>query len=248
MGLRKILTSLLSVSLSFGLTVYWKDKTLELKVPKNSVIVIELPCTVLRTFFNDYVQAKASGNGVFVSVMENPTSVGISCKKGNVYRNYSFYLFPTNGGVTYVKVLDPKLEEAYKTYVLSRESKKEIEARNGILQRAEKLMRSILKGRVPQGYEIIKSQEKRKIGNFLLKTEYLYVGNGLVGIVGKVKNLSYMQKKITSDTLFEKGTVLVWIEKEGWLKPNEEVFFVVIKKLGKEQEMEELVIPYKSGG
>lgn len=248
MGLRKILTSLLSVSLSFGLTVYWKDKTLELKVPKNSVIVIELPCTVLRTFFNDYVQAKASGNGVFVSVMENPTSVGISCKKGNVYRNYSFYLFPTNGGVTYVKVLDPKLEEAYKTYVLSRESKKEIEARNGILQRAEKLMRSILKGKVLQGYEIIKSQEERKIGNLLLKTEYLYVGNGLVGIVGKVKNLSYMQKKITSDTLFEKGTVLVWIEKEGWLKPNEEVFFVVIKKLGKEQEMEELVIPYKSGG
>ena len=248
MGLRKILAPLLSVSLSFGLTVYWEDKTLELKVPKNSVVVIELPCTVLRTFFNDYVQAKASGNGVFVSVMESPTSVGVSCKKGNVYRNYSFYLFPTNGGVTYVKVLDPKLEEAYKTYVLSKEREKEIETESGILKRAEKLMQSILKGKVPQGYEILKSEEERKIGNILLRTEYFYVGNGLVGILGKIKNLSYMQKSITSDTLFEKGTVLVWIEKEGWLRPNEEVSFVVIKKLGKEKGVEELVIPYKEGG
>jgi len=248
LGLRKILASLLSVSLSFGLTVYWKDKTLELKVPKNSVVVIELPCTVLRTFFNDYVQAKASGNGVFVSVMESPTSVGVSCKRGNVYRNYSFYLFPTNGGVTYVKVLDPKLDEAYKTYVISKEREKEIETKSGILQRAEKLMQSILKGKIPQGYEVIKSQEKRKIGNLLLKTEYLYVGNGIIGIVGKIKNLSYMQKKISSDTFFEKGTILVWIEKEGWFRPNEEVSFVVIKKLGKEKEAEELVIPYKKGG
>jgi len=248
LGLRKILAPLLSFSLSFGAIIYWNEKTVELKVPKNSVVVIELPCTVLRTFFNDYVQAKASGNGVFVSVMESPTSVGVSCKKGNIYRNYSFYLFPTNGGVTYVKVLDPKLEEAYKTYVLSKEHEKEIEGENGILRRAEKLMQSILKGRVPQGYEVIKSREDKKIGNLLLKTEYLYVGNGLVGVVGKIKNLSYMQKKVNSDLLFERGTVLVWVEKEGWLKPNEEVSFVVIKKLGKEKEAEELVIPYKEGG
>ncbi|HIQ49153.1 MAG TPA: hypothetical protein EYH58_05950 [Aquifex aeolicus] len=250
MGLRKILTPLLSLSLSFGAVIYWNEKTVELKVPKNSVVVIELPCVVLRTFYNDLVHVKVSGNGVFISVLENPTSVGISCKKGNVYRNYSFYLFPINGGVTYVKVIDRKLERAYEKYVLSREKERKIEVKSvGLIQKAEKLMQSLLKGKAPQGFEIIKTKKEKRIRNFLVKIKYLYVGNGLAGIVGKVKNLSYMQKKLTSDMLFEKGTVLVWLEKEGWLKPEEEVSFVVIKKLSKGRVIsEDFVVPYIEGG
>ena len=246
MGVFKILATLLTVNLVFSYTVMWKEKTIEVKVPKNSVVTIELPCRVLSAFTNGLVKAKPKGNAVFVSVLEEPTSVGVSCKKGDIYRNYSFYFFPSRSGIVFLKVLDPKLERAYAIEKM----REEVEVKDGVsvVEKAEAVLKVVLNGKVPRGYEVLKLDKEERKEGFRIKYEILYSGRKFSVIVAKVFNDSYMQKYIKSDYFMGKGVVLVYLSREGWLRPKEGVDLVIVKLKGKRRKVQEgWVIPFKEG-
>jgi len=250
LGLLKVFGALLSFSLSFvsfGAPILWKNETVQVRVPKDSVVTIELPCKAKSVFVNDKASADLSGNGVFVSVGSSPTSVGISCVKGDVYRNYSFYLFPSSGrGHVYLKVIDPELERRYKEALLSKVEPASVRG-NSLFERAEHLLKAMVKGKVPSGFEVVKDEKSYKKGDLLIKHQKLWIGRDMVGVLFKLRNLSLMQKRLTTDNLMGKGTVLVWLEKEGWLMPEEEVSGIVIKVRGVKKEGVHFdeVIPYR---
>lgn len=221
----KVLGTLLSVlSLGFGLTIDWEEKTIEVRVPRNSVVTIELPCSVKSVFHNQFTEAGFEGNSIFVSVGGIPTSLGVACEREGLTRSYSFYFFPSSGGIVYLKVKDPKLES-----LLARTVKGEIKEGITIEEKAERLLALMVKGKIPRGYQVAEAKEVERKDGWEVKHEYYYFGNELLGIRGKVKNVSFMQKKLEDGVLFSKGTVLVWIEKRGWIMPGEEVSFAVVK-------------------
>jgi len=254
MGLFKILASLLlTFSLSFSVVVVWRESTIEIRVPRNSIVTIELPCIVEGVAKNSLVDVQFKANSVFVSVGEVPTSIGISCRKGNVYRSYSFYLFPGSSGIVYVKVRDPKLFETYLEERLEGYSEGiSGEGETPLTLRAKKLLSFVLRGKIPSGYEVLKAKGKKEsLGGWEFEHEYYVVGNSVFAVVGNLKNTSYMQKRLDTSVLFGKGTVLVWVENEEdkWLSPGErrKVVIVKLKKGAFRKEGTEVrkVIPYR---
>ncbi len=94
MGGIKVFAGILLLSVAFGKEIEWLNRTIELKVPKKSVVAIEFPCNIKSVFTNDLVQADYNKNTVFVSIGTVPTSVGVSCEKEGIYRGYSFFFSP----------------------------------------------------------------------------------------------------------------------------------------------------------
>jgi len=243
MGNIKVFAGILLLSVAFGKELEWQNRTFELKVPKKSVVAIEFPCNVKSVFTNDLVQADYNKNTVFISIGTVPTSVGVSCEKEGVYRGYSFYFFPTTGGDVFFKVKDPKLE----SLVVSKE--KEIDtSKEEILSLSRYVLRSLLKGELPQGFYEADFQDTYKVGDFTVYVERAVVGKDLIAKIVKLKPEGYIQKKLTEDMLFEKNTVLVWLEKTGYIKSGEEVKGIIIQTRGKTKETdpgEMQVIPFK---
>jgi hypothetical protein len=243
MGKIKAFAGILLLSVAFGKEIEWQNRAFELKVPRKSVIAIEFPCNVKSVFTNDLVQADYNKNTVFVSIGTVPTSVGVSCEKDGVYRGYSFYFFPTTGGDVFFKVRDPKLE----SLVVSKE--KEIDAsKEELLTLSRYVLRSLLRGELPQGFYEADFQDTYKVGNFTVYVERAVVGKDLIAKVIKLKPEGYIQKKLTEDMLFEKGTVLVWLEKTGYIKSGEVVKGIIIKTRGtaKETDPSQMqVIPFR---
>jgi hypothetical protein len=243
MGFIKAFAGILLLSVAFGKEIEWQNKTFELRVPKKSVVAIEFPCNVKSVFTNDLVQADYNKNTVFVSIGVVPTSVGVSCEKEGVYRGYSFYFFPATGGDVFFKVRDPKLENL----VVSKE--KEIDtSKEELLTLSRHVLRSLLRGELPQGFYEVDFQDTYKVGDFTVYVERAVVGKDLIAKVVKLKPEGYIQKKLTEDMLFEKKTVLVWLEKTGYIKSGEEVKGIIIQTRGtaKEADPSEMqVIPFK---
>jgi hypothetical protein len=243
MGGIKVFAGILLLSLAFGREIEWQHRAFELRVPKKSVVAIEFPCNVRGVFINDLVQADYNKNTVFVSIGTVPTSVGVSCEKEGIYRGYSFYFFPTTGGDVFFKVRDPKLE----SLVVSKE--KEIDtSKEELLTLSRHVLRSLLRGELPQGFYEVEYQDTYKVRDFTVYVERAAVGKDLIAKVVKLKPEGYIQKKLTEDMLFEKGTVLVWLEKTGYIKNGEEVKGIIIKTRGpaKETDPRDLqVIPYR---
>uniref|UniRef100_A0A7C5WZN1 Uncharacterized protein n=1 Tax=Thermocrinis ruber TaxID=75906 RepID=A0A7C5WZN1_9AQUI len=243
MGGVKVLAGVLLLSVALGKEIEWQNRTFELKVPKKSVVAIEFPCNVKSVFTNDLVQADYNKNTVFVSVGTVPTSVGVSCEKEGVYRGYSFYFFPTTGGDVFFKVRDPKLE----SLVVSKE--KDIDtSKEELLSLSRYVLRSLLRGELPQGFYETDYQETYRVGDFIVVVQKAVVGKDLTALVVKLKPEGYIQKKLTEDMLFEKNTVLVWLEKTGYIKSGEEVQGIIIKTRGNAKETnpsEMQVIPFK---
>ncbi len=243
MGGIKVFAGILLLSVAFGKEIEWQHRAFELKVPKKSVVAIEFPCTVRGVFTNDLVQADYNKNTVFVSIGTVPTSVGVSCEKEGVYRGYSFYFFPTTGGDVFFKVKDPKLE----SLVVSKE--KEIDtSKEELLTLSRHVLRSLLRGELPQGFYEVDFQGTYKVGDFTVHVERVVVGKDLMAKIVKLKPEGYIQKRLTEDMLFEKNTVLVWLEKTGYIKSKEEVKGIIIKTRGtaKETDPKQLqVIPFR---
>jgi hypothetical protein len=243
MGGVKAFAGILLLSVAFGKEIEWQHKAFELKVPRKSVVAIEFPCNVRGVFINDLVQADYNKNTVFISIGTVPTSVGVSCEKEGVYRGYSFYFFPTTGGDVFFKVRDPKLE----SLVVSKE--KEIDtSKEELLTLSRYVLRSLLRGELPQGFYEVEYQDTYKVGNFTVYIQRAVVGRDLIAKVVKLKPEGYIQKKLTEDLLFEKNTVLVWLEKTGYIKSGEEVQGIIIKTRGtaKETDPNEMqVIPFR---
>ena len=243
MGAGKVFAGILLLSVAFGKEIEWQNRTFELKVPRKSVVAIEFPCDVKSVFTNDLVQADYNKNTVFISIGTVPTSVGVSCEKEGVYRGYSFYFYPTSGGDVFFKVRDQKLE----SLVVSKE--KEIDtSKEELLTLSRQVLRSILRGELPQGFYEADFQETYKVGDFTVYVQRAVVGKDLIAKVVKLKPEGYIQKKLNEDMLFEKNTVLVWLEKTGHIKSGEEVKGIIIKTRGtaKETDPSDLqVIPFK---
>jgi len=243
MGNIKVFAGILLLSVAFGKEIEWQNRAFELKVPKKSVVAIEFPCNVKSVFTNDLVQADYNKNTVFISIGTVPTSVGVSCEKEGVYRGYSFYFFPATGGDVFFKVRDPKLE----SLVVSKE--REIDTtKEEILSLSRYVLRSLLKGELPQGFYEVDFQDTYKVGDFTVYVERAVVGKDLVAKIVKLKPEGYIQKKLTEDMLFEKNTTLVWLEKTGYIKSGEEVKGIIIQTRGsaKETDPSEMqVIPFK---
>jgi len=243
MGGIKVFAGILLLSVAFGKEIEWQNRAFELKVPKKSVVAIEFPCNVKSVFTNDLVQADYNKNTVFISIGTVPTSVGVSCEKEGVYRGYSFYFFPATGGDVFFKVRDPKLE----SLVVSKE--REIDTtKEEILSLSRYVLRSLLKGELPQGFYEVDFQDTYKVGDFTVYVERAVVGKDLVAKIVKLKPEGYIQKKLTEDMLFEKNTTLVWLEKTGYIKSGEEVKGIIIQTRGsaKETDPSEMqVIPFK---
>jgi len=243
MGVIKTFAGILLLSIAFGREIEWQNRTFELKVPKKSVVAIEFPCNVKSVFTNDLVEADYNKNTVFISIGTVPTSVGVSCEKEGIYRGYSFYFFPTSGGDVFFKVKDPKLERL----VVSKE--KEIDtSKEELLTLSRYVLRSLLRGELPQGFYEVDFQDTYRVGSFKVYVERAVVGRDLIAKVVKLKPEGYIQKKLTEDILFEKGTVLVWLEKTGYIKSGEEVKGIIIKTRGPAKETDPSkmqVIPYR---
>jgi hypothetical protein len=243
MGGIKAFAGILLLSVALGREIEWRYRAFELKVPRKSVVAIEFPCNVKSVFTNELVEADYNKNTVFVSIGTVPTSVGVSCEKEGVYRGYSFYFFPTTGGDVFFKVRDPKLERL----VVSKE--KEIDtSKEELLTLSRYVLRSLLRGELPQGFYEIDFQDTYRAGHFTVYVERAVVGRDLVAKVVKLRPEGYIQKKLTEDMLFEKGTVLVWLEKTGYIKRGEEVKGIIIKTRGpaKETDPSKLqVIPFR---
>jgi hypothetical protein len=243
MGNIKVFTGILLLSVAFGKEIEWQNRAFELKVPKKSVVAIEFPCNVKSVFTNDLVQADYNKNTIFVSIGTVPTSVGVSCEKDGVYRGYSFYFFPATGGDVFFKVRDSKLENL----VVSKE--KEIDtSKEELLTLSRHVLRSLLKGELPQGFYETDFQDTYKVGGFTVYVQKAVVGRDLMAKVVKLKPEGYIQKKLTEDMLFEKNTVLVWLEKTGYIKSGEEIKGIIIQTRGsaKETDPSEMqVIPFK---
>jgi hypothetical protein len=243
MGVIKTFAGILLLSIAFGREIEWQNRTFELKVPKKSVVAIEFPCNVKSVFTNDLVEADYNKNTVFISIGTVPTSVGVSCEKEGIYRGYSFYFYPTTGGDVFFKVRDPKLERL----VVSKE--KEIDtSKEELLTLSRYVLRSLLRGELPQGFYEVDFQDTYRVGSFKVYVERAVVGRDLIAKVVKLKPEGYIQKKLTEDILFEKGTVLVWLEKTGYIKSGEEVKGIIIKTRGPAKETDPSkmqVIPYR---
>jgi hypothetical protein len=243
MGGVKAFAGILLLSVAFGKEIEWQNRAFELKVPRKSVVAVEFPCDVKSVFTNDLVQADYNKNSVFISIGSVPTSVGVSCEKEGVYRGYSFYFFPTTGGDVFFKVRDPKLE----SLVVSKE--REIDtSKEELLTLSRYVLRSLLRGEMPQGFYEADFQETYKVGDFTVYVQKAVVGKDLIAKVVKLKPEGYVQKKLTEDMLFEKGTVLVWLEKTGYIKSEEEVKGIIIQTRGpaKETDPSQMqVIPYR---
>jgi hypothetical protein len=243
MGGIKALAGILLLSVAFSKEIEWRNRTFELRVPRKSVVAIEFPCNVKSVFTNDLVQADYNKNTIFVSIGTVPTSVGVSCEKEGIYRGYSFYFFPTTGGDVFFKVRDHQLE----SLVVSKE--KEIDtSKEELLTLSRYVLRSLLRGELPQGFYEADFQDKYKVGNFTVYVEKAVVGKDLVAMVVKLKPEGYIQKKLTEDMLFEKNTVLVWLEKTGYIKSTEEVKGIIIKTRGDAKETDpsgRQVIPFR---
>ena len=143
----------------------------------------------------------------------------------------------------FFKVKDPKLE----SLVVSKE--KEIDtSKEEILTLSRYVLRSLLRGELPQGFYETDFQDTYKVGDFTVYVEKVVIGRDLVAKVVKLKPEGYIQKKLTEDMLFEKNTVLVWLEKTGYIKSGEEVKGIIIKTRGETKETapsEMQVIPFK---
>jgi hypothetical protein len=243
MGGIKVFAGILLLSVAFGKEIEWRNRAFELRVPKKSVVAIEFPCNVKGVFANDLVQADYNKNTVFVSIGTVPTSVGVSCEKEGVYRGYSFYFFPTTGGDVFFKVRDPKLE----SLVVSKE--KDIDtSKEELLALSRYVLRSLLRGELPQGFYETEFQGTYRLGSFTVYVERAVVGKDLIAKVLRVKPEGYIQKKLTEDMLFGKNTVLVWLEKTGYIKSGEEVKGIIIKTRGTAKETdpsEKQVIPFR---
>jgi hypothetical protein len=243
MGGIKAFAGILLLSVVFGKEIEWQHRAFELKVPKKSVVAIEFPCNVKSVFTNDLVQADYNKNTVFISIGTVPTSVGVSCEKDGIYRGYSFYFFPTTGGDVFFKVRDPKLE----SLVVSKE--KEIDtSKEELLTLSRYVLRSLLRGELPQGFYETDFQDTYKVRDFTVHVERVVVGKDLIAKVVKLKPEGYIQKKLTEDMLFEKNTVLVWLEKTGYIKNEEVVKGIIIQTRGttKETDPSQMqVIPYR---
>jgi hypothetical protein len=243
MGKVKIFAGILLLSAAFGKEIEWQNRTFELKVPRKSVVAIEFPCNVRSVFTNDLVQADYNKNTVFISIGNVSTSVGVSCEKEGVYRGYSFYFFPAAGGDVFFKVRDPQIEKL----VVSKQ--KELDtSKEEILTLSRYVLQSLLKGELPQGFYETDFQDTYKVGDFTVFVERAVVGRDLVAKVVKLKPEGYIQKKLTEDLLFEKGTVLVWLEKTGYIKSGEEIKGIIIQTRGQAKETspgEMRVIPFK---
>jgi hypothetical protein len=243
MGSVKVFAGILLLSFAFGKEIEWQNRAFELKVPKKSVVAIEFPCNVKSVFTNDLVQADYNKNTVFISIGTVPTSVGVSCEKEGTYRGYSFYFFPTTGGDVFFKVRDPKLENL----VVSKE--KEIDtSKEELLTLSRYVLKSLLRGELPQGFYEVDFQDAYKVGDFAVYVQKAVVGKDLIAKIVKLKPEGYIQKKLNEDMLFEKNTVLVWLEKTGYIKSGEEVKGIIIKTRGNAKETdpgEKQVIPFK---
>ena len=243
MGAIKGFTGILLLSLAFSKEIEWQHRAFELKVPRKSVVAIEFPCNVRGVFTNDLVQADYNKNTVFISIGTMPTSVGVSCEKEGVFRGYSFYFFPAAGGDVFFKVKDQKLE----SLVVSKE--KELDtSKEELLTLSRYVLRSLLKGELPQGFYEADFQDTYKVGDFTVYVQRAVVGRDLMAKVVKLKPEGYIQKKLTEDMLFEKNTVLVWLEKTGYIKSGEEIHGIIIQTRGpaKETDPSEMqVIPYR---
>jgi hypothetical protein len=243
MGGIKVFAGILLLSVAFGKEIEWQNRAFELKVPKKSVVAVEFPCNVKGVFVNDLVQADYNKNTVFISIGTVPTSVGVSCEKEGVYRGYSFYFFPATGGDVFFKVKDPKLEN------LAVSKEKDIDtSKEEILSLSRYVLRSLLRGELPQGFYEVDFQDTYKVGDFTVYVERAVVGKDLIAKIVKLKPEGYIQKKLTEDMLFEKNTTLVWLEKTGYIKSGEEVKGIIIQTRGKTKETapdEMQVIPFK---
>ena len=247
-----IIISLLLIWVSWGKVVEWKDKTIQVRVPAYSVLTIEVPCSILNVAHLDLVKSafskKAKVNSVHIAVKNRPTSVGITCEKEGIIKSYNFFLIPDKrAGTTYLRVIDKQLER--KVMIV----KAQVKGRKGdssILERAKVLMRAMLTGRVPFGYELLKGERTHKIGSFELRETMIWSGQ-LIGVVYKLKNVSPMQVKVHPSMFAGKGTILVWLERSDseYMRPNEERILAVVflGKLvkGKKSTASVEVLPYK---
>lgn len=246
MGSYKVFTRLFFLSLfsfAWAKEIEWRGTSYELRVPKKSVVGIELPCKVKSVFANELVQADYNQNTVFVSIGTVPTSVGVSCEKDGIYRGYTFYFFPSSGGDVFFKVRDRELENLVVSKKVEIDTSKE-----ELLSLSRYVLSSLLKGELPQGFYTADYQEEFKKGGFVIQVEKAVVGSSLIAYVVKVKLDGWMQKKLTEDLLFEKGTTLVWLEKTGYIKHGEEIKGVVIKTREEGANKEDnlrMVIPFK---
>ncbi len=243
MGSKKVFAGIFLLSFAFGKVIEWKESTLELRVPPKSVVGLEFPCKVKSVFVNDLVQADYNENTVFVSVGTVPTSVGVSCEKDKVYRGYSIYFFPTStgSGDVFFKIRDEKLEKL----VLSKEKNLDT-SKEELLTLSRYVLRSILRGEVPQGFSKSDYSYEYSVGDFIVKIDTVYVGSSLIALVGEVRPKGYMQKKLTEDILFDKGTTTVWLEKTGWISHSDHIKTIIIKTRGTPQDTElKEMIPHK---
>jgi hypothetical protein len=155
----------------------------------------------------------------------------------------AFIFFPATGGDVFFKVRDSKLENL----VVSKE--KEIDtSKEELLTLSRHVLRSLLKGELPQGFYETDFQDTYKVGGFTVYVQKAVVGRDLMAKVVKLKPEGYIQKKLTEDMLFEKNTVLVWLEKTGYIKSGEEIKGIIIQTRGsaKETDPSEMqVIPFR---
>ena len=245
-----VVVILIMIGTVLGKVVEWKDRTIQVRVPYYSVLTVEVPCTVLNVAHLDLVKSafskKVKVNSVHIAVTDRPTSVGITCEEEGIVRSYNLFVVPDKrGGTTYLKILDQELE---KKLVLAKARIKGGKDDSSVLEEAKVLMRAMLTGRTPFGYELLRGKRTYKAGNFELREVMVWSGQ-LIGIVYRVKNLSPMQVKVHPSMFAGKGTVLVWLEDadSSYMRPGEErmLAVVVAGKIAKGKEDSDGILPYR---
>ena len=241
---------LMMVGMVLGKVVEWNDRTIQVRVPSYSVLTVEVPCTILNVAHLDLVKTafskKVKVNSVHIAVNDRPTSVGITCEEESIVRSYNLFVVPDKrGGTTYLKILDQELE---KNLTLAKARIKGGKGDSSVLEEAKVLMRAMLTGRIPFGYELLRGKRTYKDGNFELREVMVWSGQ-LIGTVYRVKNLSPMQVKVHPSMFAGKGTVLVWLEDVDnlYMRPGEErmLAIVVVEKIVKGKGDSGGILPYR---
>ncbi len=240
---------------ALSLVVEWKDAPVVVRVPKYSVLTVELPCPVysvvnLSSLVEVGIMKKAKVNSVHIAVKQEATSVGITCKNGESSKSYNIFIKPSeSGGTTFLKIVDPSLPKESGDSLPADGSPD-----SSLLEHAEKLMVSMLMGRRIFGYKIYEKGETFTRMGLRFVPVRIYAGR-LVGVVYRVRNVSPIRKALSPEMFSGHGTVLVWVEgaedkNHTDLRPGEEVYVAVVRLRGDESVQTtmkgtDLVIPFR---
>lgn len=222
------------VGSSFGEVLY-TDGRMDVRtcIPSGAIGSIDVPCEVSDLYFSDEIEADVkptSPKSVVFGLKEKKKSgvITIACQD----RSYS------------VVVVSGKDCDTKKVIVDKRDSVKvpsdnSVFSNEEMLNNARGLLKGMIRGESVRGYEVKPLNKITVINNddyFKAYFDVVYVGSGLVGYRGKIKNLSkYIEKSIRLKDFMQKGYVLVYIEGQSdervVFRPNEErqVFIVAMK-------------------